>query len=78
MPIHVGPQKFEQNVDDELEGEGEDLFELLGDQVRQMSPAEQMDVVTALQSGGWAALSPGLRRRFDELAAAFLEGGPPE
>lgn len=80
MPIHVGGgQRFDQNVDDELEeGDGEAIFRLLGEQLREMSPGEQLEVVTALQGEGWSALRPDLRARFDKLTADFLEGGPPE
>jgi hypothetical protein len=77
MPIHLG-QKFDANVDQVDAGDGEALFELLATSVREMSAGEQLEVVTALQSVGWSALGPKLRARFDAVAAAYLDGGPPE
>lgn len=78
MPIHVGPQKFEQNVDEELASDGEALFELLAAQVRNMSMSDQMAVVGALTGEGWAKLTLAQRNLFDAVAAAYLDGGPPE
>jgi hypothetical protein len=78
MPIRVGPQKFEQNVDEEIAGEGEALFELLAAQVRGMNGGDQIAVVTALTGGGWKTLTPPQRELFDAVAEAFLDGGPPE
>lgn len=78
MPIHLGPKKFEQNVAQVDAGDGEALFELLAASVREMSPGEQLEVVTALQGDGWSALSQKSRDRFDAVAAAYLDGGPPE
>lgn len=78
MPIHLGEKKFEQNVAQVDAGDGEALFELLAASVREMSQGEQFEVVTALQGEGWPALSAKLRALFDAVAAAYLDGGPPE
>jgi hypothetical protein len=76
MPIHVGKQRADANavdLDDEA-GDGECLFELLGAEVRRMNPGEQLEVVTALQGGGWPALRPELQQRFEGVARDYLEG----
>jgi hypothetical protein len=74
----VGKQRADANMfNDAIDvdaGDGEVLFELLGAEVRRMSPGEQLEVVTALQAGGWSALRQELRQRFDGVAHRYLEG----
>lgn len=72
MPIHIGkPLDWAAPA---APGDGEALFELLGQELRRMSAGEQLEVVSALQGGGWGALRAELQERFDGLAHAYLEG----
>jgi hypothetical protein len=74
MPIRLGPERAAANAVEVDASDGEALFELLTATVRRMSTGEQIEVVTALQSGGWSALRPELQERFDAVADAYLEG----
>lgn len=74
MPIRIGETRAAANVVDVDAGDGEALFELLGEELRRMNPAEQIEIVTALQSGGWPALRAELQLRFDGVARAYLTG----
>jgi hypothetical protein len=73
MPIRMGrePAKIAADVGDPSDGEA--LYGLLAIELDGMSMTDQVELVTALQSStAWSSLTPRLRKRFQDVAEAFL------
>jgi hypothetical protein len=83
MPIRVNGQPNGNAIDEPQGavdtvldlGDGEALFELLCTEIRALSTVEQLEVLNAFQAGGWSALPPHLKRRFERVAGSYLDGG---